>query len=184
MSMSSRWSQKGLLEEELLGVKALRPVLLEPCLRSSSSSSYHHHPHHHPHHHHHHPDDQVMEEPAQGGEAIVSSSTSSSVIVQVIYRHNHQHHDHYDHRHHHRNHHNHHNHHKHDHDRQQAAEPALAQAPPPLHGLPQVSLTSPRAPSFFGCRRVVKVVVVGKDTISCLALSCQLTITRANLITL
>ena len=68
-----------------------------------------------------------MEEPAQGGEAVVSSSTSSSVIVQV--------------------------------DQstlrktlchnlsiitttftvaKQAAEPALAQAPPPIHGLPQV----------------------------------------------
>ena len=68
-----------------------------------------------------------MEEPAQSGEAVVSSSTSSSVIVQV--------------------------------DQitlrktrchnlsvitttftvaKQAAEPALAQAPPPIHGLPQV----------------------------------------------
>ena len=69
---------------------------------------------------------QVMEEPAQGGEPAVSSSTSSSVVVQVMQDHysnfhvtvfinNTQHHE-----------------------RPQAAEPALAQAPPPVHGLPSL----------------------------------------------
>ena len=37
LSVSTRWSQKGWVEEEL--VEVLRPVLLEPCLRSSSPSS-------------------------------------------------------------------------------------------------------------------------------------------------
>ena len=63
------------------------------------------------------------------------------VIVQVLHHHNHD-----------RDHHHHFDHHF-DHDCEQAAEPALAQAPPPLHGLPQVSPTLfywwQLAPDFF-----------------------------------